>query len=83
MNRVVVTKFSSQDRVDRTGDQDFRDMCHVSKYGQDRCLVTILGLYFCFATAKIIFVYKFSPSLLNGLNCEVRTRAKQSLLRRP
>ena len=27
-------------------------------------------------------VNKFSPNLLNGLICEARTRAKQSLLRR-
>ena len=31
---------------------------------------------------RFIFFYKFSPKLLNGLICEARARAKQSLLRR-
>ena len=30
----------------------------------------------------LFIFYKFSPNLLNGLICEVETRAKQSLLRR-
>ena len=29
-----------------------------------------------------VFLYKFSPNLMNGLICEARARAKQSLLRR-
>ena len=31
---------------------------------------------------SVTFFYKFSPNLLNGLICEDRTLAKQSLLRR-
>ena len=36
---------------------------------------------FKIARNHVIF-YKFSPNLLNGLICEVRAHAKQSLLRR-
>ena len=36
----------------------------------------------CPCTIRSFFFYKVSPNLLNGLICEARARAKQSLLRR-